>query len=333
MYGIKACATRKLACLAGVCCLAMMFAAPGDSAKVADRILATVDGEPLTLYDLDQFAAMIRASGGGGPLQGGKAQRQKMLEALITERLVRKEAAKLGLTASDEEVDSYLEQIQRRNKLSKEELKSAVVQQGLTWDIYREKVRFDIERGKLLAREIGEKVTVSPEEIERYYQAHLQDYKLPERIQLWHILIPAGERRYQRIEARKVAEECLRLARKGKDFGKLASKYSVGPGAKAGGDIGTIERGQMMERLEEAAFALKEGEISDIIETEEGFHIFKAGKRQTERYRPLSEVSEEIRRKLYDDLLEERYQRWLKQDLRARHHVEIISPVGEVEDR
>ncbi len=323
----------RAACLVSAFFLSVGFLARGARAEVVDRVLATIDGEPLTLWELREYAAVIKATAGPSIDESSPRFWPGMLEAMITERIVRKEAAKLGLSASEKEIDRYVKQIRQRNNLTEEELKSALVAQGLTWDKYREKVQFDIERSKLLAHEIGEKVTVSPEEIERYYESNREAYRLPEQVRLWHIYIPGGGSAAERERARERARRCLESARKGEDFGKLAREYSLGPGAAEGGDIGEIARGQMLEELEEVAFELDRGEISDVIETEDGFHILKAGEHKDSGYRPLAEVSDEIRGKLYDELLEERYRRWLAKDLRSRHHVEMLSSVEGMEGR
>ena len=128
----------------------------------------------------------------------------------------------------------------------------------------------------------------------------------------------------QRAAVRADAERIRKEAASGKDFAALAKEHSQGPGAADGGDIGEVDRGQMQEEFEKAVFSLKPGQVSDVIETETGFHIIKVEQRAGEAHQPLAEVKDDIREKLYRENMEQRYDRWLKEDLRAQHHVEIL---------
>ena len=110
----------------------------------------------------------------------------------------------------------------------------------------------------------------------------------------------------------------------GEDFAKLAKEHSQGPGKEDGGDIGEVARGQMQSEFENAVFALKNGEVSDVIETSSGYHILKMEQRSGEAHQPLAEVKDDIKEKLYRENMEARYDRWLKEDLRAKYHVEIL---------
>jgi peptidyl-prolyl cis-trans isomerase SurA len=137
-------------------------------------------------------------------------------------------------------------------------------------------------------------------------------------------LTPPDATPEQRAAVRAEAERIRKEAAGGKDFAALAKEHSQGPGAADGGDIGEIARGQMQEEFEKAVFSIKPGEVSAVIETASGFHIIKVEQRAGEAHQPLAEVKDDIREKLYRENMEERYDRWLKQDLRAQHHVEIL---------
>jgi parvulin-like peptidyl-prolyl isomerase len=169
-------------------------------------------------------------------------------------------------------------------------------------------------------------VNVSPEEVERYYKEHLDQYGTPAKahVRLISLLVPADSTPEQKATIRAEADRVRKEAASGKDFATLAKAHSQGPAVDAGGDIGEIERGQMQPEFEKAVSALKPGEVSDVIETGSGYHILKIEQRLGEAHQPLAEVSDDIREKLYRENMEERYDRWLKQDLRAKYHVEIL---------
>jgi peptidyl-prolyl cis-trans isomerase SurA len=202
----------------------------------------------------------------------------------------------------------------------------ALKQQNMSWDQYRGQVRNDIERANLINREIRTKVNVTPEEIERYYQAHLDDYgtSLKLHARLISFLVPANSSDAEKAAIRTKAEEVQKEAAGGANFAKLAKANSQGPAAEEGGDIGEVEPDEMQAEFAKAAKGLKPGEVSPLITNSEGFHILKIENSSGETHRPLADVTEEIREKLYKEAMETRYDRWLNQDLRARHHVEIL---------
>lgn len=299
-----------------VCSLLLLVVASAAGAKVVDRVVAAVDGEPITSYQLGIWAS---ARGIKDPSEPG------VLQDMITSRIIEKEAAAQGLAATDQEVKSYLEEVRRRAGMTAEEFARALVEQGTTMEAYRARVKVDIERSHLIQREIASKVNVTPEEVRRYYRAHLADYSLPARVEVSHILIPVAPDAppAEVATARAKAEELRRKLLDGADFAALARKYSRGPGAREGGRLGEFARGEMLPALEKAAFSLKPGEVSEPVRSPLGFHLLRVDKRTEAAPRALAEVEDAIRDKLYRQALEQRFERWLREDLRRRHDVEV----------
>jgi peptidyl-prolyl cis-trans isomerase SurA len=315
-------------------------AEPAESTLVApevvNRIVATIDGEPVTLFELRAFADQMRqraataggAAGGGGGGADGQvpADDRAVLDELVLDKILHKQIQEQGVAATDQQIDAYIASIKERNKLDDASLRQALAQQGLSWEQYRAQVRTDIERAALINKEIRNKVNVSPEEVERYYKEHLTDYGTPAKahVRLISLLVPSDATPEQKVAIRAQGEGLRKEAASGKDFAKLAKEHSQGPGADDGGDIGEVARGQMQSEFENAVFALKPGEVSEVIETASGYHIFKLEQRSGEAHQPLAEVADDIREKLYRETMEARYDRWLKEDLRAKYHVEIL---------
>lgn len=285
-------------------------------AEIANRIVATVDGEPVTAHQLRRYAQEHANTNPGDP---------QLLDALITDKLLEKEVKALGINARDEEIDKYVAEVRTRSGLDEDRFKQVLLGQGLTWEAYRAKVKAEIEKAQLVNREIRQRVNVSPQEIERYYDAHKTDYEIAERVKVRDILfaIDGGEED-DVARARAKAVEVRALATGGRDFAALARQFSDGPGADKGGELGTFGRGEMDSALDEAAFGLKPGQVSEPIRTTAGFHLLRVDERIGAGHRPLAEVQDEIRDKLYNDALEERFQQWLTRDLRERHHVEVM---------
>lgn len=308
-------------------CLAVLtFVAsvpPTVRAEVVNRIVATIDGEPVTLIELERYAEVAKKRPGG---EQAVVDQRAILDELVLNKIITKQVEVLGLKASDQQVDNYIESIRTRNNLSEEQLREALHQQNLSWDQYRVQVRADIERANLINREIRTKVNVSPEEVERYYKAHLDEYGTSPKVhaRLISLLVPKNASDADQAEIRAKAEEVHKLAVDGGNFAKLAKEYSQGPAAEEGGDIGEIEPAEMQPEFAKAVAGLKPGEVSPLITTAEGFHILEIEQQSGETHRPLAAVSEEIQEKLYKEAMETRYDRLLNQDLRSRHHVEIM---------
>jgi peptidyl-prolyl cis-trans isomerase SurA len=293
------------------------------SAETLNRIVATIDGDPITQIELDRYAEVAKKRPGGDQLV---VDQKALLDELVLEKIIQKQVEILGLKATDQQIDNYIESIRSRNNLTEDQLREVLQQQGMTWDQYRTQVRADIERANLINREIRTKVNVSPEEVERYYKAHLDEYGASGKVtaRLISLLVPAGAGDADKAAIRAKAEEVQKLAADGGNFAKLAKEYSQGPAAEEGGDIGEVDPNEMQAEFAKAAKGLAPGQVSPLIVNAQGFHILKIEKSSGETHRPLSEVSEEIKEKLYKEAMETRYDRWLNQDLRSRHHVEIF---------
>jgi peptidyl-prolyl cis-trans isomerase SurA len=297
--------------------LAALIAAAAR-AEIADRIVATIDGEPVTAHELAQYAEEHGL---------GDAPPQRVLDLLITDRLLEKEIKTQGIEARDDDIDRYIKEIQTRNGMDDAQFAQALARQGMTMATYRVRVKNEIEKAQLVNREIRQRVNVSPEEIRRYYQAHLDDYTIAERVKVRDIFFvveqDADDASVARTRAKVV--EVRELALDGRDFGALAKQFSEGPGADKGGELGTFARGEMDHELEEAAFALQVGKLSEPVRTASGFHLLRVDARIPAGHRPLDEVKDDIRNALYNGALEERFQNWLSRDLRERHHVEVLN--------
>jgi peptidyl-prolyl cis-trans isomerase SurA len=339
---------RSVAALAVVACLAPA----GVVAETVNRIVATVDGDPVTLIELQKFMAEAQAlptaQQSGVPI----ADERAMLDQLVLDRILQKEIEAGGLTASDQQIDTYIRQIRERNNLSEGQLKEVLSQQGISWEAYREQVRGDIERANLINKEIRSKVNVSPEEIQRYHEANPGSVSAAgsaakpaapkastakAHTRLISIMVERGSGSAEREAARAKAEKIHAEAVDGGDFAELAREHSQGPGAAEGGDLGDIRPSDMQPEFEKAAAGLKPGQVSPVIENAAGFHILRIDEAEGGEEEVVEEETEvveegeltdaqkdEIREKLYKQAIEERYDRWLKQDLRARHHVEIL---------
>jgi peptidyl-prolyl cis-trans isomerase C len=168
-----------------------------------------------------------------------------------------------------------------------------------------------------------QKVTVSDKDIKAYYDSHTDSFKKSEQVRASHILIKVDPQadKSKKAKAREKLEGIQQKVDKGEDFGALAKKHSEGPSASKGGDLGYFERGQMAKPFEEASFALKPGEVSDIVETRFGYHLIKVTDKKSETTIAYAEIKD----KLGEYLKQERVQK------EVSLYVENLEQKGKVE--
>jgi peptidyl-prolyl cis-trans isomerase SurA len=298
----------------------LVLAAAPLRAEVVNRIVASVDGDPITLYELNQYEDKQRAL-----MPSVRIPSQNdALEALITEKLLAKEIAAKGIHVRDEDIDRYVDHIKESNHLTDDQLKEALKQQGVDYAKYRDQIRQEIEKVQLLNREIRGKVNISPEDVQRYYEAHKKDYERPARVKVRQIMLrldPNAPSEIAQVVTQRI--EGLRAQiLKGEDFAKVAKQYSEDPAAADGGDLGEVEPSKMLPEFEAVLTKMKEGEVSEPVRTNMGVHLLKLEKRIAVGYQAESELAAEIKEKLYSEALDERYKRWLLEDIQKHHYVE-----------
>jgi peptidyl-prolyl cis-trans isomerase C len=205
------------------------------------------------------------------------------------------------------------------NPKQKEILLDRLVQVQVVSDLARRKnldkddrVKMQIENQtneilaqEFLRRELEAEISITEEDLNIYYLNHQKEFDSPEMVRVRHILIKIDKDAsdQDRQKAREKAESLLSRINNGEDFAKLASEYSDDPNSKVkGGDLGFIQRGKVIKPFEEAAFSLKPGEVSPVIETILGFHILKLEKKKPAGIEPLEKVKDRTRAKVLEDL-------------------------------
>ena len=297
----------------GVCCVVTVSVAETE----LNRVVATVDGDPITAHELDRYAADM-----GAP----DVSRQQLLDTLITERLLEKEATARKVTVTDDDVAAYVAEIQKQNGLDEAAFTAALEAQGLTLDAYRARIKDELLKTQLVNQAIRARVNVPHEEVERYYEAHKETYRTGGGRTVRDIFLPvppgASDAEAAAVEAQ--ARELAASATSERKFAALAREYSKGPGAEQGGVLGTFGPGEMQDEFDRAVFALDVGGVSEPIAAGGGYHVLRVDDEVDAGYRPLKDVEDQIRDELYGKALEERYRDWLAHDLREQHDVEVL---------
>ena len=263
--------------------------APGSAAAEAGAPVARVNGETITRGEFERNLAFVlrrkNALAGGedaAGVEGGPAAaatvtdelRSQVLDQLIDEELLYLEARKRGLLAAAESVDAEIAQA-RAQFPTPEAFAAALGENQLTEAGLRTVVSRNLSLQNLVEKGVEPGVAVSDAEVAEFYAANAASFAIPEQAHARHILVQVGEGDDEAAKQAKRAKAAGLLAqlKAGASFEDLARGNSDCASAPAGGDLGFFDRGQMVPEFETAAFALKPGEISAIVETEYGYHI------------------------------------------------------------
>jgi peptidyl-prolyl cis-trans isomerase SurA len=299
---------------------------PGE---VMERIVALVNSEVITLSELEEAGKplydQVRQTSTPSELEGRlKKAREEILERLVESKLLEQEIKKRKIEVPDRDVDSTIQEIMESAHLNENELKKNLAREGMTYSAYRQKVREELGKMRLVNREIKTKIVIEEEAIRKEYQKNLDKFTDPLEVKIQQIFFPLPKDASEEGTAavRKEAQAVLERARKGEDFTELAKKYSQGPEAAEGGLLGYFKRKELVPELEEAAFRLKPGEITDIVESPLGFHILRVLERKGGEPRPFAEVQYKIREEMVQSEADRKYSEWMK-DLKAKAYVEI----------
>lgn len=296
-------------------------------AAVVEQLIVVINGEPYTLSGVNTYAKIkMGRSFPSGSLDQINASDRQVLEQFITDKLLESEVREAGISISDEDVNRYIEQVKKNNRLSDEDLKTALSREGQTLDSYKVSVKTEMEKSEIIDRQVKRKVTITDEDVERYYKANPNKYRSDARARIRHILLTLPERAApDRVQAVMTqGKELYERIKAGEDFATLAKEYSQGAGQADGGDIGWIKRGTLIPGLEEMAFEkLAVGEVSEPFRTSMGVHIVKLEAREAGSVLPLNTVAPRIKEELLNKALEERFAKWMKTDLRRKHRVDV----------
>ena len=306
-----------------------LFLCTSVQAAVGDRIVAVVNDEVITLSELNgafaPYQERLEATYKGAERERALAEaRQTVLNRLIDDLLMEQQSRKAGIVVRDADVSNAIEDVMKRRKLSREELRKALARDGITLEAYRKGMRDQLMRIRLVQREVKSKVAVSDEEIGRYYRKHRDEYEGKEAVRIKQILLLLPRNALPAVKER-LREEAGAIHRRlvdGEPFEVVSAKHSQGPAANTGGDIGYIEKGMILPEVEEAAFSLPLNQISPVIESPAGFHIIQVIDRRGAGLKSIESVREEIREKLDMEKVEKKFEEWLVA-LRQKSHVEI----------
>jgi peptidyl-prolyl cis-trans isomerase SurA len=253
-------------------------------------------------------------------------ERQKTsLRDLIDQSLLVQRAKDMGVSVEPELI-KRLDAIRIQNKIeSMEELEKAVTSQGLNWEDFKNNIRNTLLTQRVVSSEVGSHITISDEEISKYYEAHKKEYVRPEQVALREIEVSTQGKKPEEIpDLRKKAETTLQRVKDGEDFGEMAKRFSDSNTKTQGGFLGMYKRGELSKELEDKVFNMKKNELTEVTETKQGFLILQVLEHYDEGEQSLAKVKNEITDKLYGARMEPAMREYLK-TLREQSFV-VIKP-------
>jgi peptidyl-prolyl cis-trans isomerase C len=242
--------------------------------------VAVVNGTVITRSEYDtemsRFERQMAMSGQAPNPAEVSEMKDRVLDGLIDRELLKQEAKKQGITVDDNEVTQQVAMLKQKFG-SEKEFTDTLAKMNLSEADLKSQLRQDLAIKKLIDQQIAAKVTITPEEMKAFYNDHPEFFKAPERVRASHILIKVDPTASDadKAKARERIVAIQERLKKGEDFAAIAKESSECPSGANGGDLDYFQRGQMVGPFEDAAFALKPGTTSDIVETQFGYHLIK----------------------------------------------------------
>jgi peptidyl-prolyl cis-trans isomerase SurA len=313
------------------------------SAQVVEEIIARVNGQIITLSEFqrskDQLKEDVKQQNPSDPDKAFAEREKDILRDLIDQQLLLDKGKDLGITG-DTDLIKRLDQMRKDMKLeTMEELEKAATAQGISYEDFKQNMRNQIITQKVIGEEVTSHLNFTTEEQQKYYDAHKSELEQPESVRLSEILIspektavkPAPDKAAEGAAtdssaatpdaandaakqaaneaaaltaAEAKANELLKQIRGGANFDDVAKKYSAGPSAAQGGDLGVFKRGTLAREIENKAFAMKSGGVSEVIRVKQGYMIMKVTEHQMAGIPAFKDVSPKIMDALYYEKLQ-----------------------------
>jgi len=301
--------------------------------QVVEEIIARVNNQIITRSEFerskDQLKDEVKQQDPKDPDKAYARREKDILRDLIDQQLLLDKGKDLGITG-DTELIKKLDQMRKDMKLdSLEALEKEATKQGVSWEDFKQNMRNQIITQKVIGGEVSSKLSVSKEEIQKFYDEHKSEMEQPEYIRLNEILIapkpatpsitlapdpssagsapaqPLDEAAKQAADAAALsaaeakANDLLKQIHDGANFEDIAKKYSEGPSAADGGALGMFKRGQLAKELEDKTFAMKAGDVTDVIRTKQGYVILQVQDHQQAGIPPMKDVLPKIQDALF----------------------------------
>jgi peptidyl-prolyl cis-trans isomerase C len=288
-------------------------------------VLARVNGEDVTKADFDRLIKNMEL-GAGQPVPAERRDEiyRGALDQLITYTVLKQEVRARNISVPESEIEGSLQEMQKQFPNDKE-FKKALSDRGMTVDRLRADARIDMAINKMIEDEVALEPEATDGQVRDFYDKNPDKFTQDEAVRASHILIrvepDAPDAEKQKARAR--AEDLAKQAKAGADFAELARKHSADGSAAAGGDLNFLVPGQTVAPFDKAVFSMQPGEISDVVETEFGFHVIKVTEKRDASLVPFTQISPRIRAFLTDEAKQGRAQAFIE-ELKKKAQIEVL---------
>jgi peptidyl-prolyl cis-trans isomerase SurA len=299
--------------------------------EIVDRVAAVVNNDIILQSEVDRLMAPIQTT----LRQNGyfdnqivsilSEQRPRVIEQMIFEKLTDQQAERNKIQIGDAEVNNHIRRMMEINGLNDQSLRQMLEVDGISYEEYRKKIRDQLLRTKLVNYEVKSKIVITDLDIKAAYDKNNERYSGVTQYHLRHILIkvPADAGKKQREFLLQRLQLVHSRLRAGESFAQLAIENSEAGTASRGGDLGFIESRLLAEPIRLGLKGLKNGQVTEVIDTEQGYQIFRLEESKTTGGKTLEEARGEIQDKLYAEIVDQKFKNWLK-DLHQKAHIQII---------
>jgi peptidyl-prolyl cis-trans isomerase SurA len=305
-----------------------------NTGKTVEEIIARVNNEIITRSEYEKARQVAEEDAKSEcqnrctpeQLQADIEDRQKhTLRDLVDQSLLVQRAKDMGVSVEPELI-KRLDAIRTENKLaSMEALEDAVKSQGMNFEDFKNNIRNTLLTQRVISSEVGSHITVSDDEVSKYYEAHKAEFVRPEQVALREIVVSTeGKKPEELPDLKKKADTALKRVQDGEDFGEIAKRLSDGSTKSQGGFLGIYKRGELSKELEDKVFQMKRNQLTEVMETKQGYLILQVLEHYDEGEQSLPKVKNEIMDKLYSGRMEPAMREYLK-TLREQSYV-VIKP-------
>ena len=289
------------------------------SAEVVDKIIAIVNNDIVTLVQLNKETSSYKKNIEAASYSDEDKQKMvekiniQILNNLIEQSLTHQEAKKYRITVSENAIDNAIKNTMESRSLTHEDLEKALKREGVTLKEYRENLKKQILRSKLINHAVKSKVIIMEADIEKYYENHIEEYSGQKKYYLRNILMNDKD---------KIQEVSKEIDGK-TSFINLAQNNSTAPNAKDGGDLGLFDIKNLPENIKEKISKLQKDQFTGVISTPQGFQIFYIEDIIFEGGKTYDWAHDEINKILYDKQAEKQFKTWLE-SLKNKAHIKIM---------
>lgn len=299
-------------------------AAPDPDEVIADRIVAVVNNDAITLAELQESILMFRQENRQQVSASDEELARQFLTRLIDNRLQLQEAERDKIVVDEIELNEEItERMKRFGTKTIEEFEALVKSQGLTVEAVRKRLRDSLRVTKVVRRRVTLRVSVTDPEITHYIEENRSKLETGLSYHAGHILIVPESDTDAGWEGARIRADMIRTqAIEGGNFADLAKKNSRDASAKDGGDLGNLHRGELSPEIEEQILALRPGEVSRPYKSPLGYHVFRLESKESLDGEALQRVRQQVREILYREKYEARMQAWIK-EIKRRAIIEV----------